>query len=133
MKITFGNTILANGIDGNEMPIDFKIFEQRSIQITSTIRGEAVRAIDRGNCHTRIEFRIRKKHTSAEAAQNYILSHSSGLHDLETGLTIIGEPSGAIYHLNHAVISHIESTSNGNTSEHFYRITGGNITHSGGE
>jgi hypothetical protein len=127
MKISFGNINLASGIEYGEMPIDFKIFGQRTVQILSTIRGSETKAIDRGNLNNRVEFRVRKKHDNAESAQNYSIRHASELRDLQSDLTIVGEPSNTPYYLKNAVILSVESTSNGNTSEHFYKIVGGAI------
>jgi hypothetical protein len=128
MKIAFGDINLANGIEYGETPIDFKIFEQRAVQMISAIRGDEVKAVDRGNHNTRIEFRVRKKHDNSEAAQDYTIRHASELHNLQTNLTILGEPSNTPYYLHNAVIASVESTSNGNISEHFYKIIGGAIT-----
>jgi hypothetical protein len=127
MKIAFGDISLAGGVTYGETPIDFKIFGQRSIQFVETIRAAETKAIDRGNLGTRIEFRVRKKHDTTEDAQIYALHHASELHDLETTLTITAEPSNRIYFLTHAVIMGVESGSNGNVSEHFYRIVGGTV------
>jgi hypothetical protein len=128
MKIFFGDINLASGIEYGETPIDFKIFGQRAIQVLSTIRGEEAKAIDRGNLTTRLEFRVRKKHDTAEAAQNYAMRHASELRDLQTDLTIVGEPSNTTYYLKNAVIASVESVSSGNVSEHFYKIVGGAVT-----
>ncbi|MDR0418074.1 MAG: hypothetical protein LBH08_01385 [Puniceicoccales bacterium] len=128
MKISFGNINLANGIEYGETPIDFKIFGQRAIQIMETVRSNEARAVDRGNLTTRIEFRVRKKHDTVEAAQNYAIRHASELRDLQTDLTIVGEPSNTTYYLKNAVVSSVESTGNGNVSEHFYKIIGGAVT-----
>jgi hypothetical protein len=127
MKIAFGEISLAGGVSYGETPIDFKIFGQRSMQLIETIRAAEAKAIDRGNLSTRIEFRVRKKHDTTEDAQIYALSHASELHDLETTLTITAEPSNRIYLLPHAVMERVESDSNGNVSEHFYRIVGGTV------
>jgi hypothetical protein len=128
MEIFLGDIHLANGIEYGEMPIDFKVFGQRTIQLLSTIRGNEAKAIDRGNLTTRLEFRVRKKHDTAEAAQHYVIRHASELRDLQTDLTIVGEPSNMTYYLKNAVISSVESSSNGNVSEHFYKIVGGAVT-----
>jgi hypothetical protein len=127
MKISFGDIILASGIQFGETPIDFRVFGQRAIQTMATVRGSEAKAVDRGNLNTLIEFRVRKKHDSAESAQDYAVRHASELRDLATDLTIVGEPNNAIYYLRNAVLSSIESTSNGNTSEHFYKIIGGAV------
>jgi hypothetical protein len=127
MKISFGDISLASGIEYGEMPIDFKILGQRAVQVLSTVRGDEVKAIDRGNLNTRIEFRVRKKHDNAESAQNYAIRHASELRNLQSDLTIVGEPGNVPYCLKNAVVSSVESTSNGNTSEHFYKIIGGAI------
>ncbi|MDR2807187.1 MAG: hypothetical protein LBB11_03460 [Puniceicoccales bacterium] len=127
MKISFGDVSLARGIEFGETPMDFKVFGQHATQIISTIRGDEVKAIDRGNLTTRIEFRVRKKHKNAEAAQDYMVRHAAELRDLQTDLTIVGEPSHTIYYLKNAVMSSVESSSNTNTSEHFYKILGGAI------
>jgi hypothetical protein len=128
MKIFFGDINLASGIEYGETPIDFKIFGQRTIQVLSTIRGDEAKAVDRGNLTTRLEFRVRKKHDTTESAQNYAMRHASELRDLQTDLTIIGEPSNTTYYLKNAVISSVESVSSGNVSEHFYKIMGGAVT-----
>jgi hypothetical protein len=128
MRIFFGDINLASGIEYGETPIDFKIFGQRAIQMLSTIRGDEAKAVDRGNLTTRLEFRVRKKHDTAEAAQDYAIRHASELRDLETDLTIVGEPSNTTYYLKNAVVSSVESTGNGNVSEHFYKIVGGAVT-----
>ncbi|MDR1906602.1 MAG: hypothetical protein LBQ03_00005, partial [Puniceicoccales bacterium] len=60
MKIFFGNLNLANGIEYGETPIDFKVFGQHAIQLTSMIRGDEAKAVDRVNLTTRIEFHVRK-------------------------------------------------------------------------
>jgi hypothetical protein len=133
MKISFGDISLASGIEYGEMPIDFRIFGQRAVQVLSTIRGDEVKAVDRGNLNTRIEFRVRKKHDNTESAQNYTIRHASELRDLQSDLTIVGEPSNAAYYMRNAVISSVESSSNGNTSEHFYKIIGGAIVDAPGE
>ncbi|MDR1434892.1 MAG: hypothetical protein LBI77_00605 [Puniceicoccales bacterium] len=128
MKISFGDIILANGIQFGETPIDFRVFGQRAMQMVSTVRGGEAKAVDRGNLNTLIEFRVRKKHDTAESAQDYAVRHASELRNLSTDLTIVGEPSNAIYYLKNAVLSSIESTSKGNTSEHFYKIIGGTVS-----
>jgi hypothetical protein len=128
MKISFGDINLANGIEYGETPIDFKIFGQRAIQMLATVRSNEAKAVDRGNLTTRIEFRVRKKHDTAEAAQNYAIRHASELRDLQTELTIVGKPSNTTYCLKNAVVSSVESTGNGNVSEHFYKIIGGAVT-----
>ena len=132
MKILFGKTALARGADYDEMPIDLKITGDRGIQVLSTIRGASARAINRGNLTTSIEFRVRKKHSTAEDAQQDAIEHASSIVTEPSQLTIITEPGNAIYWLNNAVISGIVSTSNGNISEHFYKIIGGNISESQG-
>ncbi|MDR1906827.1 MAG: hypothetical protein LBQ03_01225 [Puniceicoccales bacterium] len=131
MKISFGNINLASGIGYGETPIDFKVFGQRAIQLMSTIRGDEAKAVDRGNLTTRIEFRVRKKHDTVEAAQNYAVRHASELRDLQTDLTIVGEPSNTAYCLKNAVVSSVESMGNGTVSEHFYKIVGGAVTLAG--
>jgi hypothetical protein len=128
MKIFFGNINLASGIEYGETPIDFKIFGQRAVQMLLTIRGDEAKAVDRGNLTTRLEFRVRKKHDTVEAAQNYAIRHASELRDLQIDLTIVGEPSNTAYWLKHAVVSSVESVSNGSVSEHFYKIVGGAVT-----
>jgi hypothetical protein len=127
MKIFFGNIYLVNGVECGEVPIDFKVSGQRTLQLLSTIRGAEAKAVDRGNLTTHVEFRVRKKHDTAEAAQNYVIRHASELRDLQTDLTIVSEPGNEIYCLKNAVISGVESTSNGNVSEHFYKIVGGAV------
>jgi hypothetical protein len=87
-----------------------------------------VKAVDRGNLNTRIEFCVRKQHDSAEGAQNYAIRHASELRDLQSDLTIVGEPSNATYYLRNAVVASVESSSNGSTSEHCYKIVGGAVT-----
>jgi hypothetical protein len=127
MKISFGNITLANGVEYGETPFDFKILGQRMVQMLGTVRGAETRAVDRGNLSTHLEFRVRKKHDTAEEAQNYAICHASQLRDLQTDLTIVGEPSNTLYYLKNAVVSSVESSSNGNTSEHFYKIVGGAV------
>ncbi|MDR2812394.1 MAG: hypothetical protein LBB05_01200 [Puniceicoccales bacterium] len=127
MKIFFGDISLVGGIECGETPIDFKVLGQRTIQMLSTIRGSEAKAVDRGNLTTRLEFRVRKKHGTAEIAQHYAIRHASELRNLQSDLTIVGEPSNTTYCLKNAVVSSVESVSNGNVSEHFYKIVGGAV------
>ena len=132
MKILFGEKALARGVDYGEMPIDFKITGDRGMQLLTSIRGTSACAINRGNLTTSIEFRLRKKHKTIEDAQQDAINHASSIETSPSQLTIITEPGNATYLLNNAVISGIVSTSNGNISEHFYKIIGGNISESQG-
>jgi hypothetical protein len=94
----------------------------------SAIRGDEVKAVDRGNHNMRIEFCVRKSQDNPEAAQVYTICHASKLHSLQTNLTILREPSNTPYYLRHAVIASVESTRKDNISEHFHEIIGGAIT-----
>jgi hypothetical protein len=127
MRIFFGDINLASGIEYGEAPIDFRLLGQRSVQLLTTIRGDEAKAVDRGNMTMRLEFRVRKRHDTAEAAQDYVIRHASKLRDLETDLTMVNEPGNTEFYLKNAVLHSVESMSNGNVSEHFYKIVGGAI------
>ncbi|MDR1458582.1 MAG: hypothetical protein LBI37_03630 [Puniceicoccales bacterium] len=128
MKISFGSMVLAAGNDAKENPFDLKIFGQRNVQIAETVRGTEAKAIDRGNLQITIEFKVSKKYDSVESAQIHSLKHSSELTGLQSYLTLIGEPSNTTYYMHNAVLVTVQSSASGNTSLHYYKITGGRIT-----
>jgi hypothetical protein len=128
MKISIGVVVLAGGISSNEQPYDFVISNSRQAQIVSTVRASTARGFDRGNQRTILEFKVSKKHNSVEEAQAYVMQHAASLQNLETTLTVIGEPSQDIYSLGDAVIKEVRSTSDGIVSTHAYKIIGGNFS-----
>ncbi|MDR0351773.1 MAG: hypothetical protein LBH49_04015 [Puniceicoccales bacterium] len=128
MKISFGTVVLAAGNEAKENPFDLKISGQRNVQIAETVRGTEVKAIDRGNLQIIIEFKVTKKYDSEESAQIHSLKHSSELTGLQSYLTLTGEPSNNTYYMHNAVLVTVQSSSNGNTLLHHYKITGGRIT-----
>ena len=128
MKILFGETELARGNEYGEVPLELKISGNREVQILSTIRGRASKALDRGNLVTSVEFRIRRKHATVEDAQKDTINYASSIDTSPSTLTIISEPGNTTYLLDNAVISGVVSSSSGNISEHFYKIIGGAIS-----
>ncbi|MDR2735756.1 MAG: hypothetical protein LBB20_02885 [Puniceicoccales bacterium] len=128
MKISFGTIVLAAGDNARENPFDLKISGQRNVQIAETVRGTEVKAIDRGNLQITIEFKVMKKYDSVESAQINSLEHSSELTGLQSYLTLVGEPSNNTYYMHNAVLVTVQSSANGNTALHYYKITGGRIT-----
>lgn len=128
MKILLGTTSLVRGEAFGEYPIGLKISGQRTVQVLSALRGQEIRALDRGNLKTVIEFRVRKKHKTAEEAQIYALKQATELNGLQDTFLLESEPSHLTYSLKNAVVTEVISTSNGNTSEHAYRITGGSVS-----
>ena len=127
MKISIGTVILAGGAAVDEQPYDFSISNTRLIQMANTIRGETTQGFDRGNQRTSLEFRVVKRHESAEAAETFVIEHAAQLKNLGTDLVITEEPSQQMYTLNDAVISTVECSFEGIASFHFYKIIGGNF------
>lgn len=125
MKIKIGTITLAAGTEVNESPYDLKISNTRSVQVSSSIRGECVKSFDRGNQQTVLEFTVTRKHESTEDAQIFTMQHASSLNNLADYLSITEEPSGSIYYLTDASIAEIRSVSTHNTSTHEYKIVGG--------
>jgi hypothetical protein len=128
MKITMGTIILAGGNVANERPYDLKISNSRQVQIASALRAISVRGFDRGNQQTTLEFKVLKSHSSVEEAQAYAIQHAASLTNLPSTLVITEEPSQDTYSLNDAVISEVQSVSDGVVSSHAYKITGGIFT-----
>ncbi|MDR2432223.1 MAG: hypothetical protein LBD34_00510 [Puniceicoccales bacterium] len=128
MKITIGTIILAGGNVANEQPYDLKINNFRQVQIASAIRATSVRGFDRGNQQTTLEFKVSRGHPSVEEAQAYAIQHAASLVNLPSTLVITEEPSKDTYSLNDAVISEVQSVSDGVTSSHAYKIIGGIFT-----
>ncbi|MDR1457879.1 MAG: hypothetical protein LBI47_03465, partial [Puniceicoccales bacterium] len=113
MKITIGTIILAGGNVVNEQPYDLKINNSRQVQIASALRAISVRGFDRGNQQTTLEFKVSKRHSSVEEAQAYAIQHAASLTNLPSTLVITEEPSQDTYSLNDAVISEVQSISDG--------------------
>ncbi|MDR1433085.1 MAG: hypothetical protein LBI61_01955 [Puniceicoccales bacterium] len=127
MKISMGTVVLVAGDSSNERAYDFKITNTRQIQIATAVRSATARGFDRGNQQTTVEFRVSKRHDSAQKAQKYVLQHAALLKNLSPTLTIAVEPSQEIYALSDAAIGDVQSESEGVVSLHFYKIIGGNF------
>lgn len=127
MKIFLGEIVLAAGTAIGEEPLDLKIFSSRLVQTVYALRSDTSQPLDRGNITIRIEFRVRKKHRSIAEAQEYVIEQNSLLNQLNSTLTLIPEPKGTVFCLKDAVIQSTECSLNGNTSECFYKIIGGNL------
>ncbi|UPA28288.1 MAG: hypothetical protein LW808_003215 [Verrucomicrobiota bacterium] len=127
MKIIWGEWELARGAAYGEVPQDLKISGQRSVQLLTTVRGETSKALNRGNLLMNLEFRVRKKHPTAEIAQEDALRHASELKTETANLMLVGESGKTTFQLKDAVIANIISSSNGNIAEHFYKIVGGRV------
>ncbi|MDR0728429.1 MAG: hypothetical protein LBF21_02375 [Puniceicoccales bacterium] len=128
MKITFGSLSLAAGLEFGESPYELRIQGQCQVQIAERIRGEEVRAFDRGNLQTQLSFRVKRRHDSAEAAQAYALSHAAALARQSGPLRLINEPGGTSYTLSDAAVTRVESSSSHNISFHSYQMVGGKFT-----
>lgn len=128
MKISMGTVVLIAGDAANERAYDFKITNTRQIQIATGVRSVTVKGFDRGNQQTTVEFRVSKRHDSAQKAQEYVLQHAASLKNLSPTLTITVEPSQETYALGDAAIGDVQSESEGIVSSHFYKIVGGNFT-----
>jgi hypothetical protein len=63
-----------------------------------------------------------------EEAQAYAIQHAASLANLPSTLVITEEPSQDTYSLNDAVISEVQSVSDGVVSSHAYKIIGGIFT-----
>jgi hypothetical protein len=128
MKIEIGQVVLAGGNSIGEYPYDFKISNERSVQIAPTVRATAAKCYDRKNQRTTIEFRVAKRHKSADEAHAYVISHAASLNDFQgSALKITVEPSQVAYSLDSAAIAEVQSISDGIVSIHSYRIIGGNF------
>jgi hypothetical protein len=128
MKILIGDVVLAGGVEGHESPYDVSIRNDREVQIAETLRGGAARGYDRGNQRTTIGFKVTRRHDSTEAAQLFTLSHAASLNNLQTSVSVVGEPSGVTFVLSDAAVVSVQSSSAGNVSTHEYRIVGGNFS-----
>ena len=127
MKIFLGELVLVGGAELNEEPINLKITSNRLVQTIYTLRADNAQPVDRGNVVVQIEFRVRRKHKSIEDAQIYTISRTSELNQLVSTLTVMPEPDGQAFYLQNATIQNTEFSLNGNISECFYKIVGGNL------
>jgi hypothetical protein len=123
-----GSAVLAGGNSVNEQPYDLRISNGRQVQIATAMRTGAIRSFDRGNQRTTLEFKVSKRHGSAEEAQTYALAHAASLKNLGTTLSMVLEHSQDVYVLEDATIVEVRSMADGIVSSHSYEIVGGNFT-----
>lgn len=128
MKITLGTWELARGVAYGEDPLELKVSGQRSVQLLTTVGGDVSKAVNRGNLVTHLEFRVRKKHPTAELAEEDALRHASELQTKASELTLMSESEKMVFSLKNAVVTSITSSSYGNIAEHFYKIVGGQMS-----
>jgi hypothetical protein len=122
-----GPITLAGGNSAGEQPYDLRIGNTRRTQIAAGMRAEAIRGFDRGNQRTTLEFKVSRRHGSAEEAQVYAVVHAASLKNLGNTLSLTMESSGDVYVLEDAVIGEVQSTADGIVSIHSYGIVGGNF------
>ncbi|MDR0679731.1 MAG: hypothetical protein LBF42_01690 [Puniceicoccales bacterium] len=128
MKILIGDIVLASGVEAHESPYDVSIRSEREVQIVETLRSNVAKSYDRGNQRTTISFKVARRHSSIEDAQQFVLSHGAALVNLATALTVIEEPSGDEFVLSDASVAAVQSSSSGSASIHEYRVVGGNFS-----
>ncbi|MDR1414074.1 MAG: hypothetical protein LBI56_04030 [Puniceicoccales bacterium] len=128
MRISLGTIVLAKGNIADEQPYDFKLTNARQVQIAAALRADAVKGFDRGNRQTTLEFKVSRRHESAEEAQMHVLQHAASLNGAHSSLLIVAEPSGDAYLLNDVAVGEVQSASEDIISTHFYKIIGGIFT-----
>jgi hypothetical protein len=129
VKIFLGNRVLAGGIDEEQEPFDMQLEVSGQVQVILALRAECGRPIDRGNRTVELRFFVMRRHPSACAATEFLLSHGSSLKDLEGTATVVVEsPSQSIFYIPSAVLRRVQGVQDGPHTTHGYVILGDQLT-----
>lgn len=129
MKILFNKLEIARGAAFNESPYCLYIKGGMDVQITKALRAKTIKANDRGNLETRISFRVRREHTSAEGAPAYALLHPAEVSHYSGGIIFMPEGTTSLPKmvLKSGAIKCVDCNSIGASTYLRYEIVGGEL------
>jgi len=129
MKIIFDKLEIARGTAFNESPYDLYIKGGKEIQVTQSLRAKTIKTNDRGNFETRISFRVRREHGSAEEAVAYALLHPAEVSRYSGNVMFLpeGDVISSKMLLKEAAVTSVNCNSIGASTYLRYEIVGGEL------
>ena len=127
MKVQIGSTWLAEG--GRESVSDFRINNEDILDVEAFLRATEISVFNRGNRKTTVKFSVKRTHDSVEAAETFILEHSTDMpgHGLVTFVAVSATGSETSRYLQDASVEVAEASYTGSTTYHTYTIIGGRM------
>ncbi len=128
MKIRINQFWLAE--EGQLAPDSLRVNGRRATQIAALLRAEAAKVWNRQNTVTTISFSIVREHSSARAAEEYMIRHEADVPSSGVCEFVCHDESGgqSSFYLDTGALETTEAFNIGCSTTHSYTLAGGRIT-----